>query len=45
MTRRDILAWYGQVGLIVAAFALISGIVAGPLLQGLWAPTLTVAQR
>ncbi|GEO18173.1 hypothetical protein [Microvirga aerophila] len=45
MTRKDVLAWYGQVGLIVAAFALIGGIVAAPLLPGLWAPTLTIAQR
>jgi hypothetical protein len=45
MTRKDVLAWYGHVGLIVAAFALIGGIVAAPLLPGLWAPTLTVAQR
>jgi hypothetical protein len=45
MTRKDVLAWYGQVGLIVAAFVLIGAIVAAPLLPGLWAPTLMIAQR
>jgi hypothetical protein len=45
MTRKDILAWYGCIGLTVAALALIGGIVAAPLLPAVWAPTLTVAQR
>jgi hypothetical protein len=37
--------WYGGLGLIVAAFALISGIVAAPLLQRIWSPAAVVAQR
>jgi hypothetical protein len=45
MTRKDILAWYGCIGLTVAALALIGGIVAAPLLPAVWAPTLTIAQR
>jgi hypothetical protein len=45
MTRKDRLAWYGCVGLTVAALALIGGIVAAPLLPAVWAPTMTVAQR
>jgi hypothetical protein len=44
MAHKDVLAWYGQVGL-VAAFVLIGAIVAAPLLPGLWAPTLMIAQR
>jgi hypothetical protein len=45
MTRKDALAWYGRVALAVAAFALVGGIVAAPLLPAVWAPTLTIAQR
>jgi hypothetical protein len=45
MTRKDVLARYGCVGLTIAALALIGGIVAAPLLPTVWVPTLTVAQR
>jgi hypothetical protein len=45
MARRDLVALYGRLGLIVAAFAFVAGIVAGPLLQKLWAPALTVTEH
>jgi hypothetical protein len=45
MTRMDALTWYGRMGLIAAAFALVGGIVAAPLLPSLWTPSLTIALR
>jgi len=45
MTRKDRVVLYGQLGLIVLAFALIGGVVAEPLLRPLWPPKLAVAQR
>jgi hypothetical protein len=45
MKRKDLLALYGRLGLVVAAFALITGIVAAPLLPRTLSPTAVVAQR
>jgi hypothetical protein len=45
MRRMDRFAHYGWVGLIMAAFALVTGIVAAPVLQPLWAPNPVVALR
>ena len=45
MTRKDRIVLYGRLGLILAAFAMIGGVVAEPLLRPLWSPQLTVAQR
>jgi len=45
MRRNERFAWYGRLGLIMAAFALIGGIVAAPLLPRIWAPPSIVAQR
>ena len=45
MTRMDTMAWYGRMGLIAAAFALVGGIVAAPMLTSLWTSSLTIAQR
>jgi hypothetical protein len=45
MTRKDRVVLYGRVGLILAAFAMIGGVVAEPLLWPLWSSRLTVAQR
>ena len=45
MTRKDRIVLYGRLGLILAAFAMIGGVVAEPLLRPLWSPRLTVAQR
>jgi hypothetical protein len=45
MRRVDRIAHYGRLGLVVAAFALVAGIVAAPFLQRIWSPALTVAER
>ncbi len=45
MTRKDRVTLYGRVGLILASFAVIGGVVAEPLIRPLWSPRLTVAQR
>ena len=45
MARKDRVVLYGRVGLILAAFAMIGGVVAEPLLRPLWSSRLTVAQR
>ena len=45
MTRKDRAALYSRIGLVLASFAIIGGVVAEPLLQPLWFPRLAVAQR
>jgi hypothetical protein len=45
MTRKDRIVLYGRLGLILAAFAMIGGVVAEPLLRPLWSSRLTIAQR
>ena len=45
MTRKDRVALLERMGLILLSLALMGGIVAEPLLQPLWSPLLTVAQR
>jgi hypothetical protein len=45
MTRRDRIARYGRLGLILMAFAMIGGVVAEPLLRPLWSSRLTIAQK
>jgi hypothetical protein len=45
MTHKDRIALYGRIGLILASFAIIGGVVAEPLIRPLWSPQLTVAQR
>ena len=45
MTQKDRVAFYGRVGLIVASFAVVSGVVAEPLLRNVWPSRLIVAQR
>jgi hypothetical protein len=45
MTRKDRVALYGRVGLIVASFAVVGGVVAEPLLRNVWPSRLIVAQR
>jgi hypothetical protein len=45
MTYKDLVTLCGRLGLITAAFALIVGIVASPLLQKIWPPPVTVAAR
>jgi hypothetical protein len=45
MTRKDRVARYGRLGLILMAFAMIGGVVAEPLLRPLWSSRLTIAQK
>ena len=45
MTRKDRAALYGRIGLILASFAMVGGVVAEPLLRPLWSPRLTIAHR
>lgn len=45
MARKELMALYGRLGLIVAAFAFIAGIVAAPLLQRAWFSDLTVTEH
>jgi hypothetical protein len=45
MTPKDRVALYGRIGLLLASFAIIGGVVAEPLIRPLWSPQLTVAQR
>jgi hypothetical protein len=45
MTQKDRVALCGRIGLILASFAIIGGVVAEPLLRRLWSPKMTVAQR
>ena len=45
MTRRDMAARYGRIGLILAAFALVADIIVQPLWQRLWPATITVTER
>jgi len=45
MALKDMLSFCGRIGLIVAAFAFVAGIVAGPLLERLFSPQMTVTER
>ena len=45
MKSKDLLGLYGRRGVIVAAFALIVGIVGAPLLPWLSSPMTVIAQR
>ena len=45
MTRKERVLLYSRVGLILASFAMIAGVVAEPILQHLWSSRLTIAQR
>jgi hypothetical protein len=45
MAFKDVLSLCGRIGLIVAAFAFVAGIVAGPLLERVWLSRLTVTQN
>lgn len=45
MAHKDLMALYSRLGLVIAAFALVAGIVGGPLLQQAWSSHRnTVAQ-
>lgn len=45
MAFKDMLSLYGRVGLIVAAFIFVAGIVAGPLVEKVWLSRLTVTEN
>jgi hypothetical protein len=45
MSRKDRVAVYGRIGLVLASFTVVGGVVAEPLLRPLWAPLLIIAQR
>jgi hypothetical protein len=45
MAFKDVLSLCGRVGLIVAAFAFVAGIVAGPILERIWSSPVTVTQN
>ena len=45
MTHKDRVALYGRIGLILASFAIIGGVIAEALLRPLWFRLMTVAQR
>jgi anti-sigma-K factor RskA len=44
MTRKDLMANYGRIGLAIAAFALVASIIAAPVLQKL-GPSPVVASK
>ena len=44
MMGRDVIAVYGRVGLIIAAFVLVAGIIAAPVLEKL-GPSPVVASK
>ena len=45
MSRKDRVALWGRIGLVLLSLALMGGIVAEPLFRPLWSPSLTIAQR
>jgi hypothetical protein len=45
MRHKDLFGLYVRLGMVVAAFALIVGIIGAPVLRWLWHPTVIMAQR
>jgi hypothetical protein len=46
MMRKELVALYGRIGLMMAAFGFVAAIVVGPLLLKAWPPRMEVtAQR
>ncbi|MBM6579397.1 hypothetical protein ILT44_04305 [Microvirga sp. BT689] len=45
MKHRDLIALYGRRGLIATTFALITRIIASPVLTRIWSPAAAVAQQ
>ena len=45
MTRKDRVALYGRVGLILASSAVVGGVIAEPLIRNVWPTRLIVAHR
>lgn len=44
MTRKEMATRYGRIGLILAAFALVTAIIVQPLWERLWPATITVTE-
>ena len=44
MTRKDLMATYGRAGLAIAAFALVAGIIAAPVLPKLGPSPIAASQ-
>lgn len=44
MASKDWLSLCGRVGLVMAAFAFVAAIIAGPLLEKVWFSTLTITE-
>jgi hypothetical protein len=44
MTRTDLISVYGRIGLIIAAFVLIAGIIAAPILPRFGSPVVTASK-
>jgi hypothetical protein len=44
MTSKDLIAVYGRVGLTIAAFALVAGIIAAPILPKFGSPAVAVSK-
>lgn len=44
MTRKDLMAVYGRAGLTIAAFALVAGIIASPILPKFGSPAVVVSE-
>lgn len=43
MARKDVVSVYGRLGLIVAAFALVAGIIAAPIIPRLGSSVVAVS--
>ncbi len=44
MTRKDLVAVYGRAGLVIAAFALVAGIIAAPILPKFGSATVALSK-
>ncbi len=45
MARKDLVAVYGRLVLVVAAFAFVAAIIGGPLLQKIWSSPVVKAEQ
>jgi hypothetical protein len=44
MVRKDLIAAYGRIGLVIAAFVFIAGIIAAPILPRFGSPVVAAAK-
>ena len=45
MARKELVALYGRLGMVMAVFVFIIGIIAGPILHKTWFSRWTVTER